>query len=254
MLDIKIIKCLTDNYSYLLRDKETNTVAVVDPSEADPIDFEIQKTYKKLDYILNTHHHIDHIGGNSSLKRKYNSKIICSSIDNKKISDADILKNDNDIFSLGKTEFKTIHIPGHTLGHVAFYSQIENVVFTGDTLFSLGCGKIFEGTFKDMFGSLEKLKKISKNTKVYCGHEYTKKNAEFCLKIDNENQKLKERTNEINESIKKRMPTIPVSLKTELETNVFLRCDDTKIKNYLKMNKSNKLEVFTELRKLKDSF
>tara|TARA_B100000945_G_C20355902_1_gene584638 strand:+ start:170 stop:934 length:765 start_codon:yes stop_codon:yes gene_type:complete len=254
MLDITIIKCLSDNYSYLIRDKKTNTVAVVDPSEMDPIDFEIQKSYKKLDFILNTHHHIDHIGGNSGLKKKYRSQIICSLKDKEKIPNADIFKINDDIFSLGKTKFKTIHIPGHTLGHIAFFSQSAKVIFTGDTLFSLGCGKIFEGTFQDMFDSLEKLKKIPKNTMVYCGHEYTKKNAEFCLSVDKENQKLKERVKDVYINIQKKIPTIPVTLETELETNSFLRCDDTKIKDYLKMDKSNKLEVFTELRKLKDNF
>jgi len=254
MLDISIIKCLSDNYSYLIRDKKTNLVGVVDPSEFDPIDLEIGKTYKKLDFILNTHHHNDHVGGNLDLKKKYNSKIVCSSYDEKRIPGADIKKSDGDQFSLGGTVFKIIHIPGHTLGHIAFYSQKANVIFTGDTLFSLGCGKIFEGTFEQMFSSLEKIKNLSKNTIMYCGHEYTNKNGQFCISIDMENKNLRNRIEDVKNRTQKKLPTLPITLGEELKTNIFLRCDDKKIKNNLKMNNSSKLEVFRKLRNLKDKF
>ena len=254
MLDVSIIKCLSDNYSYLIRDKKTNLVGVVDPSEFNPIDIEISKTYKKLDFILNTHHHNDHVGGNMDLKKKYNSKVICSSYDEKKIPGVDIKKNDGDQFSLGEIDFKIIHIPGHTLGHIAFYSEKANVIFTGDTLFSLGCGRVFEGTFEQMFESLEKIKSLSKNTMVFCGHEYTNKNAQFCISIDKDNKKLRDRIEDVKNKTKKKLPTLPVTLGEELETNIFLRCDDKKIKNNLKMNNSSKLEVFTKLRNLKDQF
>ena len=254
MLDISIIRCLSDNYSYLIRDKKTNLVGVVDPSEFNPVDLEISKNYKKLDFILNTHHHHDHVGGNIDLKKKYNSKIICSSYDEKRIPGVDIKKSDGDQFSLGETDFKIIHIPGHTLGHIAFYSQKNNLVFTGDTLFSLGCGRIFEGTFEQMFESLEKIKKLPKNTMMYCGHEYTKKNGQFCIGIDRENEKLQDRIKNIDNKTQKNLPTIPITLGEELETNIFLRCEDKKIKNKLKMNNASKLEVFTKLRNLKDQF
>ena len=234
MLDVSIIKCLSDNYSYLIRDKKTNLVAVIDPSEFSPINLEIEKTYKKLDFILNTHHHHDHVGGNIDLKKKYNSKIICSSYDEKRIPGVDVKKSDGDQFSLGETDFKIIHIPGHTLGHIAFYSQKGNVIFTGDTLFSLGCGRIFEGTFKQMFESLEKIKNLSKNTMMYCGHEYTKKNGEFCVSIDIENKKLKDRIKDVNNRIQKNLPTLPVTLGEELETNIFLDVIIKKLKITLK--------------------
>ena len=254
MLDISIIRCLSDNYSYLIRDKKTNLVGVVDPSEFNPVDLEISKNYKKLDFILNTHHHHDHVGGNIDLKKKYNSKIICSSYDEKRIPGVDIKKSDGDQFSLGETDFKIIHIPGHTLGHIAFYSQKNNLVFTGDTLFSLGCGRIFEGTFEQMFESLEKIKKLPKNTMMYCGHEYTKKNGQFCISIDGKNGKLQDRIKNVDNKTQKNLPTIPITLGEELETNIFLRCEDKKIKNKLKMNNASKLEVFTKLRNLKDQF
>ena len=254
MLEVTIIKCLSDNYSYLIKDKKTDLVGIVDPSEFDPVDIEISKTYKKLDFILNTHHHNDHVGGNIDLKKKYNSKIICSSYDEKKIPGVDIKKSDGDQFSLGETDFKIIHIPGHTLGHIAFYSEQASVIFTGDTLFSLGCGRIFEGTFEQMFESLEKIKNLPKNTMMYCGHEYTEKNGQFCISIDKENVKLGNRIEDAKNKIQKKLPTLPITLGEEIETNIFLRCDDKKIKNNLKMDNGSKLEVFTKLRNLKDKF
>ena len=154
----------------------------------------------------------------------------------------------------GEINFKVIHIPGHTVGHIAFYSKKANIVFTGDTLFSLGCGRIFEGTFEQMFQSLEKLKSLPNKTLVYCGHEYTRNNGDFCISIDSDNEKLKERIAQVKIKINNNLPSLPVTLKDEIETNIFLRCDNKKIKNNLKMNNSSNLEVFTNLRNLKDTF
>ena len=155
---------------------------------------------------------------------------------------------------MGETDFKIIHIPGHTLGHIAFYSEQASVIFTGDTLFSLGCGRIFEGTFEQMFESLEKIKNLPKNTMMYCGHEYTEKNGQFCISIDKENVRLRNRIEDAKNKIQKKLPTLPIALGEEIETNIFLRCDDKKIKNNLKMDNGSKLEVFTKLRSLKDRF
>ena len=143
MLEISIIKILEDNYSYLIKDKKTNLVAVVDPSEFQNVDEEISKKYKKLDFILNTHHHSDHVGGNLELKKKYSSKIVCSAYDQDKVPGADIKKKGNEYFVFGETKFKIIHVPGHTLDHIIFFLEIDEVLFSGDTLFSLGCGRIF---------------------------------------------------------------------------------------------------------------
>ncbi len=254
MIDIKIIKCLSDNYSYLIRDKKTNLVGVIDPSEFRPVDIEIEKSFKKLDFVLNTHHHSDHTGGNIELKNKYNCKVVCSLYDEKLIPGVDIKKKDGETLMFGEINFKVIHIPGHTVGHIAFYSKKANIVFTGDTLFSLGCGRIFEGTFEQMFQSLEKLKSLPNKTLVYCGHEYTRNNGDFCISIDSDNEKLKERIAQVKIKINNNLPSLPVTLKDEIETNIFLRCDDKKIKNNLKMNNSSNLEVFTNLRNLKDTF
>ncbi len=254
MLEISVISCLSDNYSYLIRDKKTNFVGVVDPSDFSTVDSEISRTYKKLDFILNTHHHNDHVGGNLELKKKYNAKIISSSHEQNEIPGSDIKKGHGDKFSFGKTIFKVIHIPGHTLGHIAFYSENAQVIFSGDTLFSLGCGRIFEGTPELMFKSLEEIKSLPKKTMIYCGHEYTFQNSKFCIGIDEQNQKLKDRIKEINNKIANKLPTIPTTLGDELETNIFLRCDNKKIKNKIKMDNASKLEVFTKLRSLKDQF
>ena len=254
MLEILIIKCRTDNYSYLIKDKKTNLVGVVDPSEFETVDIEINKNYKKLDFILNTHHHFDHIGGNQELKKKYNSKIVASKIDESRIPSIDIKVNERDNFEFGKTNFKVILIPGHTKGHIAFYSQLEKVVFTGDTLFSLGCGKIFEGTHKQMFESLNKIKNLPLDTKIYCGHEYTKKNLEFCMKYEINNKFLLKKLNWIKSQLNKKEPTIPTSLEEELKTNIFLRCNEPSLKNALGMNGSSDEEIFKKLRDLKDQF
>ena len=254
MIDISIINCLSDNYSYLIKDKKTNLVGVVDPSNFDEVDQKITKTYKKLDFILNTHHHSDHVGGNIDLKKKYNSKIICSSYEIGKIPGADIQKSDGEKFAFGEINFEVLHVPGHTLGHIAFYSKKANVIFTGDTLFSLGCGRIFEGTVEQMFNSLERIKKLKKNTMIYCGHEYTSSNGKFCLSIDKDNINLKKRIKDVKNKNEKKIPTLPVTLGNELETNIFLRVGDERIKNNLEMNNSSELEVFTKLRGLKDNF
>ena len=252
-MKIEIIKCLNDNYSYLIFEEGTNTVSIIDPSEFMPCDKVIQK-YKKLDYILNTHHHADHVDGNIKLKEKYNSKIMGFEDDKDRIPGIDILLKNEQNQKIGNLDFKTIFIPGHTKGHVAFYFKNEKIVFTGDTLFSLGCGRVFEGTNLDMFNSLNKLKILPSETKVYCGHEYTKSNLNFCLKYDLNNSILKKKSTEINSKIKNGLPTIPTTIGEELKTNIFLRYDDNDIKQVLNLKDSSHEEVFSKLRDLKDVF
>ena len=252
-MKIEIISCLSDNYSYLIFDEITNSVSIIDPSEFDACD-KIIKKYKKLDYILNTHHHADHVDGNLKLKKKYRAKILGSSLDKDRIPGIDIQLEENQVQKLGDLQFKVIFIPGHTSGHIAFYFEKERVVFTGDTLFSLGCGRIFEGTHEDMFNSLKKLKMLPPETQVYCGHEYTKKNLDFCLYYDQENTLLKEKSFLVNSRLNKKSPTVPTSIKEELKMNIFLRCDNASIKKALKLENSSEQEVFTKLRDLKDNF
>ena len=252
-MKIEIIPCLSDNYSYLIFDKETDTILIVDPSDFNVCD-KIIKKYKKLDYILNTHHHTDHVDGNLKLKDKYNAKILGFEGDKDRIPGIDVFLKDNQKFNVGNLGFKVIFIPGHTRGHIAFYFEKNKVVFTGDTLFSLGCGKVFEGSNEEMFNSLNKLKSLPSETKIYCGHEYTKKNSDFCLKYDSNNHSLKEKIITINSKLKKNLPTIPVLLGDELKTNIFLKCNDPNIKHSIGHKDYSDLEIFSKLRDLKDNF
>lgn len=251
---IEIIPCLNDNYSYLIHDEISNIVAIVDPSEFIPCDTIISKNYKKLDFILNTHHHYDHVGGNEELKKKYNSKVLGFENDKNRIPQIDTVLKDNQEFKIGTLNFTTIFIPGHTRGHVAFYFKKERVVFSGDTLFSLGCGRVFEGTYKQMFQSLNKLKNLPGETKVYCGHEYTFKNLEFCLKFNPNNDFLKKKKDNIKLSLKNKKPTIPSTIADEIKANIFFRVNDPDVKKAINLENSPDIEIFTKLRDLKDNF
>lgn len=239
-MKIEIIKCLEDNYSYLIIDEKTNYACVIDPSEAEPIANFINNKNIKLKFILNTHHHYDHVGGNSDLKKKFGAKVVGFKNDKHRIPNIDILLEDNKIWKESVFEAKIIHIPGHTSGHICFYFMNDKIVFTGDTLFSLGCGRIFEGTYKQMFDSLIKLKNLPRDTKIYCGHEYTLKNSMFCSKYDKDNKNLEKKIFEINDKLKKNLPTMPSTIGEELSCNIFLRAKN--------------LEDFSKLRDLKDNF
>ena len=253
-MNIKIIPCLDDNYSYLLHDESSNTVAIVDPSEFKTCDKIIEKNYKKLDFILNTHHHYDHVGGNEELKKKYNSVIIGFENDKDRIPCIDKTVKDNQEFKIGNLNFTTLLIPGHTSGHIAFFEKKEKVIFTGDTLFSLGCGRIFEGTYEQMFKSLNRLKSLPINTKIYCGHEYTYKNLKFCLKFNPINSLLKKKKSEIELKLRNKKPTIPSTIGEEIKTNIFFKFNDPDVQKAINLENSSELEIFTKLRDLKDNF
>ena len=194
------------------------------------------------------------MGGNKKLKEKYRAKVLGFELDKDRIPGIDIILKDKQNFKLGNSSFEVIFIPGHTKGHIAFYFKDEKIVFTGDTLFSLGCGKVFEGTYEQMFSSLNKLKNLPTDTKIYCGHEYTKKNLEFCLEYDSNNELLKKKTNWINSKIESDYPTIPITIGEEKKTNIFLRCNEPLIKNVLNLNNASEQEIFSKLRDLKDNF
>ena len=239
-MKILIVKCLTDNYSYIIYNEKTSIAAVIDPSEAQPIIKQIEHNNLQLKYILNTHHHYDHVGGNSKLKEQYKCKVLGYEKDKKRIPDIDVELKDNQKYKNELFECLISHIPGHTSGHISIYIKDLNALFTGDTLFSLGCGRIFEGTYNQMFSSLNRIKKLPGNTEIYCGHEYTLKNSDFCLANDSENTKLKEKIIKIKEKIKNNLPTLPTILSDELECNIFLKAKDVK--------------SFSKLRDLKDNF
>ena len=221
------VKCLDDNFSYILINEESNNACVIDPGESKPIIDIIIKEKLNLKYILNTHHHGDHVGGNLDLKEKFNCSVIG-------------FNKDKELYQNNDFEFTTYHTPGHTKGHVIFHFHIQNLLFTGDTLFSLGCGRIFEGSYDQMFNSLKLIKNFSKDTLIYFGHEYTFQNSKFCSHHDPNNNKLKNKILEITDKLKNNVPTTPTYLKEELDCNIFLKCKD--------------LSSFSKLRELKDNF
>ena len=239
-MKIEIIPCLKDNYSYLIIDESKKICCVIDPSESNPIIEYLDKNKIDLKFILNTHHHFDHVGGNKRLKEKYKAQVIGFKEDKNRIPGIDILVDDQEIWKYENFEAKIMHIPGHTLGHICFYFYNDRSVFTGDTLFSLGCGRLFEGTYAQMYESLQKIKNLPQDTKVYCGHEYTMQNSNFCISHDKNNQNLKKKIEEIKKKAQNNLPTIPSTIKDELECNIFLRSDN--------------IENFSKLRDLKDNF
>ena len=239
-MKVEIISCLRDNYSYLIIDETNNLACVVDPSEARPIIDYLKNKNINLKYILNTHHHFDHVGGNEELKKKYNAIVVGYKHDSERIPEIDILLEDNEIWERDNFVAKIIHVPGHTKGHICFNFYKEKLLFTGDTLFSLGCGKIFEGTYEQMFNSLKKIKALPLDTKIFCGHEYTLNNSKFCIKHDNENLSHQKKIQDIKINLTANLPTIPSTLKEEMDCNIFLRAKDVK--------------TFSKLRDLKDNF
>ena len=239
-MKIEIIPCLQDNYSYLVIDEKKNNACVIDPSESTPIIKYLDNNKINLKFILNTHHHYDHVGGNKNLKKKYKAKILGYEGDNDRIPNIDILLKDGETWKEDNFKFKIIYVPGHTIGHICFHFFENKSIFTGDTLFSLGCGKLFEGTHEQMFDSLNKLKRLPLDTKIFCGHEYTLSNSKFCMAHDKNNENLKKKILEIKNKLSNNLPTIPTTLREELECNIFLR--------------ANNLQTFSKLRDLKDNF
>ena len=254
MLEIHIIKALTDNYIYLLRNKEKNITSVIDPGESKPVINFLNDKGWKLDQIINTHHHHDHIGGNSELLNIYKSKLIAPSYDKERILNADIYASDNEEISIAGINTKVIFTPGHTLGHICLYMEEEKCLFSGDTLFYLGCGRVFEGTMKQMWQSLLKLRSLPDETMVYCGHEYTMSNANFCNYIDPNNKLLKKVYPKIKENSEKSLPSIPFKLGMDKQTNPFLRADQLEFLKSINMEGTDPVNVFKEIRLQKNNF
>ena len=253
-IEIIQIPVLSDNYVYIIIDNVSNTTACVDPAISKPIIELLKRRKLNLNYILNTHHHGDHTGANLELKELFNCKIIGSKKDNKRIPGIDIMLEEGDIFSVGKYNFEVIDVPGHTLGHISFYCKNEHILFCGDTLFSFGCGRTFEGTSEQMWNSLKKIRALPDETMVYCGHEYTQSNLLFALDLEPENELLITKKKEISDLRLKNLPTIPSKLIMEKELNPFLRIDDKKFIKKLKYKTASDSEVFKNLRAKKDVF
>lgn len=253
-LDIQLLPLLTDNYAYLLRDAATGTVGVVDPSEAAPVLARLKQLGWTLDYIINTHHHPDHSGGNLALKAATGAKVVGPFNDQARIPGIDIALKDGETFAFGQSIGTAIDIPGHTAGHMALWFAADKAVFTGDTLFALGCGRMFEGNAPMMWASLKRLRDLPPDTRVYCGHEYTQSNARFALNVDPGNPDLASRAALVDQLRNEGKPTIPSTLAEEVKTNPFLRADNPALAAHLGISNAAPAEVFGRLRAAKDAF
>lgn len=253
-LEIEIVPCLKDNYAYLLRDIGSEAVGVVDPSEAEPVLKALDRHGWRLTHILNTHHHWDHTGGNPVLKAKTGAIVVGPKPDENRIPDIDVALDEGERWKLGEAEAQIIFIPGHTRGHIAFWFPESKAVFCGDTLFAIGCGRLFEGTPQQMWTSLGKLRALPPETRVYCGHEYTQANARFALTIEPANSKLRARAAEVDTARAKGLPTIPSTIGEERETNPFLRADQKGLAEEVGLPGADPVAVFAEVRRRKDRF
>ena len=254
MLKIFIINALSDNYIYLLRNEQKNLTSVIDPGEAEPVIKFLNNKNWHLDEIINTHHHNDHIGGNDKLLGVYKSKLIAPSYEKNRISNVDVFVSDNEYLDIAGVSTNVIHTPGHTSGHVCFYMPEEKCLFSGDTLFYLGCGRVFEGTMSQMWLSLLKLRSLPEDTTVYCGHEYTISNMKFAKYIDNDNALLNEVSLEITNKREKALPTVPFNLGIEKKINPFLRADDDNFIKSVGLSSNSACESFGKIRLKKDNF
>ncbi len=253
-LIIHQFECLSDNYGVLIHDSETNQTASIDAPDAEAIKRELKEKNWKLTHILVTHKHLDHIGGIDDLKKYYNPFVIGPKYEEESIEFLDKTVLDQEFFDFSNRPVKVIHTPGHTLGHIIYWIENDNVLFAGDTIFAMGCGRVFEGSHDQMLYSLNKIKELPENTIVYCGHEYTIANGKFALSIEPNNKNLCSRIEYVKELRSENKPTLPTTIKIELDTNPFLRTDSLEIKKNLDLLNSDSKKIFSALRTKKDNF
>lgn len=253
-LQVHQFPCLSDNYGYLIHDAESQLTAAIDTPEIEPLNAALKQLNWKLTHIFNTHHHFDHAGGNLALKTQWQCQIIGSKTDADRIPGIDILVGDGDGFDFGGHKVEVIDVSGHTLGHIAYYFPDDTVLFSGDALFALGCGRLFEGTPAQMWQSLQKLLTLPDETLVYCAHEYTQSNARFALSVEPQNDQLQQRSREIDTLRAAGQPTVPSTLGLEKATNPFLRPMSHDLQQTIDMAGAPLVDVFAKTRQLKDHF
>ncbi len=254
MLEIHSLPVLQDNYIHLLHDSVSKQTAVIDPALAEPVVQFLEKRQWQLTMILNTHHHYDHVGGNSELKRQTGCHVVASLVDQTRIPNVNQAVTDGDCVFLGDHCVHVMLTPGHTLGHCVYYVPTASALFCGDTVFAMGCGRLLEGSAEQLWASLQKIMALPKTTLLYCAHEYTQANARFALQREPGNQVLQDRALQVAELRQQGLPTIPTLLKDELATNPFFRVDSPEIRANLQLTQADQLTVFTALRLCKDNF
>jgi hydroxyacylglutathione hydrolase len=253
-LEIAQIPVLQDNYLFLIHDPESGETAIIDPALEDETVDALNARGWQPTYIFNTHHHWDHVGANLALKERYGLKIIGPATDRERIPGIDIAVGEGDHVHLGDHAANVLFVPGHTTGHIAYHFADDEALFCGDTLFAMGCGRLFEGTPEDMWLSLTKLMQLPNSTQVYCAHEYTMSNGKFALTIDPKNTALINRMKTVEQLRADNIPTVPTSIGLEKETNPFMRPMDEAIQEIVGLVGAPLPKVFAEIRRRKDSF
>ena len=253
-LTVDLVPCLSDNYAYLLQDSTDRLCAVVDPSEPEPVRRALAGRGLKLTHILNTHHHFDHTGGNLPLKEEFGAVIVGPAKDRERIPGIDVGVDESAPWQFGSHRARILEIPAHTRAHIAFAFEDDGIVFTGDTLFAMGCGRLFEGTPQMMWTSLSKLMQLADDMCVYCGHEYMLSNGRFALTVEPDNKDLQARMKQVQAQRAQSQPTVPSTMGIEKKTNPFLRPDSPEIRKTLGMEGADNVAVFGELRRRKDNF
>ena len=254
-MEVFTLPALQDNYNFVIHDRATGRVAAVDPSGLDPVDSFLKSRNWKLHTILNTHQHPDHVGGNLPLKEKHSCQIVASHRDRHRVPGFDRGLEEGQKVQVGQLEAQVLFVPGHTHGHIAYHFTKYNKLFCGDTLFSLGCGRLFEGSAEELLTSLKKIGRLPPETTVYCAHEYTLQNGRFALSVDPHNKALQAYYKGAEDKIAKNEFTIPFQLSEQLQCNPFLRTHRKEIAQQLLLpDSASELETFTLLRKRKDTF
>ncbi|MGZ5001237.1 MAG: hydroxyacylglutathione hydrolase [Methylomonas sp.] len=255
MLEIIQIPVLSDNYIYLLHEPVSGKTAAIDPADAEPVLSAVRERGWQLSHVLNTHHHVDHVGGNLQLKQQTGCKIVGAKADRQRIPGIDIEVGEGDRINLGDQTLEVIATPGHTVGHIVYYCADSEALFCGDTLFSMGCGRLFEGSAEQMWHSLQRLKALPASTRIYCAHEYTQANGRFAKTLEAGNPDLQKRIVEVGQFRSQNLSTLPSTIALELATNPFLREDSPVIRKAIGSHEDQSpIEVFAQIRRLKDHF
>ncbi|MFO1417762.1 MAG: hydroxyacylglutathione hydrolase [Methylotetracoccus sp.] len=255
MIDVRRIAVLNDNYVFLVHDAATGDTAAVDPAVAEPVLAELAHRGWRLTHILNTHHHGDHVGGNLALKAATGCRIIGATSDRARIPGIDVGVADGGSVTIGRSTASVLEVPGHTRGHIAYWFADDRALFCGDTLFALGCGRLFEGTAEEMWHSLQRLAALPSDASVYCAHEYTQANGRFALSVEPDNVALLERMRRVDAARARGEPTVPSTLAEELATNPFLRSHSASLRAHVGLSAdAPPSRVFAETRRLKDRF
>ncbi|PCI59306.1 MAG: hydroxyacylglutathione hydrolase [Kordiimonadales bacterium] len=254
MLEIVQIPVLQDNYLYLIYEPKSGQTAIVDPALEEPVIAEVEKRGWALTHIINTHHHWDHVGANEALKERFGLTIIGPKADKDRIPGIDICVDEGDQITLGDAVADVYFVPGHTRGHIAYHFAEADALFCGDTIFSMGCGRLFEGTPAQMWHSISKLAALPDETLIYCAHEYTTANGNFALSIEPKNAALVARMADVAALRANGKPTVPTTLGLEKKTNPFLRPMSAEIQHTIGLAGADLTDVFAEVRHRKDNF